>query len=100
MFAGERSVQRKDLGKAEEGVPWLKGWPSLLVLVKQELQGGSCPPMTLTVNRSRLAETLLSSLFQQLGAWLYKFHTNSSSPIVLNSHVPSTVFLVISLDIT
>lgn len=55
MFAGERSVQRKDLGKAEEGVPQLKSWPYLLFLVEQELQGGSCPPMTLTVNRSRIA---------------------------------------------
>lgn len=59
LHAGERFTQRKDLVKANQEVLLLKGWPSLLFLVKQELQGGSCPPMTLTVNRSRLAETLL-----------------------------------------
>lgn len=59
LHAGERFTRKRDLGKANQGVLQLKGWPSFLFLVKQELQGGSCPPVTLTVNRSRLAETLL-----------------------------------------
>jgi len=59
LHAGGRFSQRKYLGKANQVVLQLKGWPSLLFLVKQEMWGGSCPPITLTVNRSRLAETLL-----------------------------------------
>lgn len=37
------SPKERDLGKANQGVLRLKGWPSLLFLVKQELWGGFLP---------------------------------------------------------
>lgn len=92
LHAGERLIQIKDLGKTYQEVLWLKGWPSLLFMVKQELRGGSCPPMSLTVNRARLEESLL-------------FFLPATGSVVLqmlfklNNHMTNTLFPMISLDI-
>lgn len=87
------SPKERTLGRLIRGPSAWKVGPPFCFWWHRSCGGGSCPPMTLTVNRSRLAETaVLPSSSHQLGAWFYKFCLSCSASVILNSHMPNTVF--------